>query len=141
MNEPLVFERVYDATPAEIWNALTDPEQMRQWYFDIPGFRAEPGFEFSFIGGDETTKFTHLCRVTEAVPNQKLAYTWRYAGYPGDSLVSFELFDLGGGQTKLRLTHSGLETITPHHEGFKRENFREGWTYFSEKALPQFLAK
>lgn len=141
MNEPLVFERVYDAPPARVWAALTDPEEMKLWYFDIPGFRAEPGFEFSFVGGDEEHQFTHLCRVTEAVPGRKLAYTWRYAGYPGDSLVSFELFPEGEHRTRLRLTHSGLETIIPHHEAFRRENFQQGWGYFSEKGLPEYLAR
>jgi uncharacterized protein YndB with AHSA1/START domain len=138
MNTPVIVERVYDAPPARVWAALTDPDEMKKWYFDIPGFRAEPGFEFSFMGGDETTQFKHLCRVTEAVPGKKLAYTWRYEGFPGDSLATFELTHEGAG-TRLRLTHSGLETITPHHDGFKRENFIEGWTYFSQKALPEYL--
>lgn len=140
MNDPIVIEQTYDASPARVWAALSDPEEMRQWYFDIPGFRAEPGTGFSFMGGDETTQFRHLCRVTEVVPGRKLAYTWRYEGYPGDSLLTFELEPEGAG-TRLRLTHSGLETITPHHEGFKRENFIGGWTYFSEKALPEFLGR
>lgn len=40
---PLVVERSYDAPPEQIWQAITDPEQMKKWYFDLPGFRAEVG--------------------------------------------------------------------------------------------------
>lgn len=50
------------------------------------------GFEFEFIIEHEGAKYHHVCKVTEAIPHRKIAYTWRYKGEPGDSLVTFELF-------------------------------------------------
>ena len=50
--------------------------------------------------------FVHLFKVTEVVPQKKLAYTWRYKDFEGSSLVSFELFEEGD-KTRLRLTHTG----------------------------------
>ena len=55
-------------------------------------FKPEVGFEFEFIVEHEGTKYHHLCRVTEVIPQRKIAYTWRYKGEEGDSLVTFELF-------------------------------------------------
>lgn len=140
--KPLVVERTYDnASVKKVWQALTDPEKVRQWYFDIPGFKAEVGFEFEFTAGETGGKqYRHLCRITEVIPEKKLAYTWRYDGYPGNSEVSFELAPEDNG-TKVTITHSGLETFPQDSSSFKRESFNEGWTYFLSKALPEFLAK
>ncbi len=139
-NEPLVFERTYNAPVTKVWQALTDKEKMKQWYFDVPEFKPQVGTEFSFTAGkDCDNQFLHLCRVTEAIENKKIAYTWRYDGYPGDSQVSFELFDEDG-KTRLVLTHEGLENFGDN-PAFAKDNFRQGWTYFTETALENFLAK
>ena len=82
-NEPFVIERVYNAPVEKVWRALTDKEQMKQWYFNIASFKPQVGFEFTFTGGSKEVTYVHLCRVTQAVPNQKLAYTWKYEGYEG----------------------------------------------------------
>jgi uncharacterized protein YndB with AHSA1/START domain len=83
-------------------------------------------------------KYHHLCKVTEAIPNKKIAYTWRYKGHEGDSLVTFELF-AEGEKTRLKLTHEGLETF-PTLPAFARENFNQGWTSIASE-LQQFLEK
>jgi uncharacterized protein YndB with AHSA1/START domain len=134
---PLVVERTFDAPIAKVWQALTDVEAMRQWYFDLKEFRAEVGFEFGFTVEHEGTTFVHLCRVTEAVPPQRLAYTWRYEGHAGDSLVTMELSAAGQG-TRLKLTHSGLETF-PKRPEFARKNFSRGWTSLIGSSLKEFL--
>jgi len=40
-NEPIVIERTYNAQIEKVWNAITNREQMKQWYFDIADFKAE----------------------------------------------------------------------------------------------------
>jgi uncharacterized protein YndB with AHSA1/START domain len=138
-SNPVIIENEVAASPEKIWAALTDPDEMRRWYFDIPEFRAEPGAEFHFDAGEDPDKlFRHLCRVTEAVPNKKLAYTWRYEGHPGDSLVSFDIMEEEAGRTRLRVTHTGLATFGDSPE-FARENFVGGWTHFVQKALPEYV--
>ena len=138
MLEPLILERVFDAPKAIVWRALTDIDEMKKWYFDMVGFKPEVGTEFSFLAGMEPVKYLHLCRVTDIEPLKKIAYTWRYDGYEGDSHVSFDLIDEGG-KTRLRITHGGLETF-PVIDSFKRTNFNEGWTYFLDKGLPDYLS-
>src|ERR1700739_653804 len=90
-----VVERVVNASVARVWKALTDVDQMREWYFDLKQFKPEVGFEFDFVVEHEGTTDHHLCRVTEVVPEKKIAYRWRYKGELGDSLVTFELFGEG----------------------------------------------
>jgi uncharacterized protein YndB with AHSA1/START domain len=140
-NEPFVIERSFAATMEEVWQAITDKDQMKEWYFDLAEFKAEPGFEFSFYGGDENNQWLHLCRVTEVVPARKLVYGWRYEGFPGQSYVSFELFPEGEG-TRLKLTHEGLESFQGEkHPGLKKENFAAGWTDIIGRSLKAFLEK
>ena len=134
--DALVVERTLNASIAQVWKALTEVDQMRAWYFDLKEFKAEPGFEFEFIVEHEGTKYHHLCKVTEAILHKKLAYTWRYKGEPGDSLVTFELFP-DGNKTKLRITHKGLETF-PKTPAFARKNFEMGWTSIVGE-LEQFM--
>lgn len=137
--EPFVIERVLNASPERVWQAISDKEKMKQWYFDLAEFKAEPGFEFSFEGGPDDRKYMHLCKVTEVVPGKKLTYSWRYEGYEGNSFVTFELFDEGK-QTRIKLTHAGLETF-PKHPDFARSNFEAGWTDLIGHLLKDFVEK
>ncbi len=134
--EAVVIERTFNAPIARVWKALTDVEEMRQWYFDLKEFTPEVGFEFEFVVEHEGMKYHHLCKVTEVIPQKKIAYTWRYKGEPGDSLVTFEL-SADGNKTKLRLTHEGLETF-PKTPAYARKNFEAGWTGIGTE-LEQFL--
>ena len=136
--EAIVIERTFNAPIAQVWRALTDVNQMRQWYFDLKEFKPEVGFEFEFVVEHEGRTYHHLCRIMEAIPERKIAYTWRYKGEPGESLVSFELFPAGD-KTRLKLTHEGLETF-PQTPAFARKNFEGGWTALSAE-LETFLEK
>jgi len=135
--EAVVIERTFNAPVGRVWKALTDVEEMRQWYFNLKQFKAEVGFEFDFVVEHEGTTYHHLCKVTEVIPEKKLAYTWRYKGHEGDSLVTFELF-ADGDETRLKLTHQGLETF-PKTAAFARKNFEAGWTAIIDSELKQFL--
>ena len=135
--EAVVVERILNAPVARVWKALTDVEEMRQWYFNLKQFKAEVGFEFEFVVEHEGTTYHHLCKVTEVIPQKKIAYTWRYKGHEGDSLVTFELF-ADGNETRLKLTHQGLETF-PKTAAFARKNFEAGWTAIIDSELKQFL--
>ncbi|WP_153796391.1 SRPBCC family protein [Foetidibacter luteolus] len=139
-SEPFVIERVYNAPVSRVWKAITDKDQMKQWYFTLQEFILKVGFEFSFEAGkDNEAPYVHLCRITEVIKEKKLAYTWRYKDYEGESLVSFELFEEGE-NTRLKLTHTGLETF-PKHPDFARESFSAGWTHIIGTSLKNYLQK
>ena len=131
--------RTFDAPAEKIWQAITDKNQMKVWYFDLPEFRAEVGFEFQFIGGPEDRQYLHICKITEVVPGKKLTYSWRYDGYEGESFVTFSL-TAKGDKTLLRLTHRGLETFPASNLDFAKGNFSVGWKDIIGTALKQFLS-
>jgi uncharacterized protein YndB with AHSA1/START domain len=138
---PIILERTYNAPADKVWTAITDPEQMRQWYFDLPGFKPEVGYKFEFLAGDGHKKYLHLCEVKEVVEGKKLSHSWRYEGYPGDSLLTWELFPEGD-KTRVVLTHEGLESFQGEkYPELGKNNFLAGWTDFINKLLKDFLEK
>lgn len=140
-SKPLVVERVLNAPVSKVWQAITDNSKMKQWYFDLKAFKAEVGFEFQFAGqGRKGEQYIHLCRVTEVIPEKKLAYSWKYKDYPGESVVSFELFPEGN-KTRLVLTHRGLDSFPSDSPDFAIESFTEGWTAIVGTNLKDFVEK
>ena len=137
--EAVVVERTLNAPIARVWKALTDANQMRQWYFDLKEFKPQVGFEFEFVVEHEGNRYHHLCQVTDVVPQKKIAYSWRYKGEPGDSLVTFELFGEGN-KTRVKVTHTGIETF-PKTPAYARKNFENGWTAIIGTELKQFVEK
>ena len=139
MTEAVVLERTFDAPVARVWKALTDVQEMRQWYFYLKEFRPEVCFEFEFVVEHEGNKYHHLCKITEVSPQRKIAYTWRYKGEVGESLVTIELSP-DGNKTRLKLTHTGIETF-PKTPAYARKNFEAGWTAIVGSELKQFLER
>ncbi len=137
----LVKEVTLDAPQTKVWDALTKNELLKEWYFKLEKFTPEVGFEFRFYGGkDDCHQYLHICVITEVVPEKKLVYSWRYDGDPGVSHVSWELFPEGD-KTRLVLTHSGLDTFDQTNPDLVIGNFDEGWSYFLDKALKEFVEK
>ncbi len=137
---PFTIERVFDAAVNVLWKAITDKDEMKQWYFDLKEFKAEPGFRFSFTGGKDDRQYLHLCEVIDVIPNKKLSYSWKYDGYPGESKVIFELFPVGA-KTRLKLTHEGLETFPADNPDFAKENFAQGWNGIIGTSLKEYVVK
>lgn len=139
--EAIVVERVFATSAEALWRALTDKDEMKKWYFDLPEFKAEVGFRFTFPGGPSPERqYVHLCEVKEVVPGTKLSYSWRYEGYAGDSLVSFELFPQGD-KTLLRLTHSELHTFPSDNPDLAKHNFETGWNAIVNQSLLGYVEK
>ena len=137
--EPIVKEVLLNAPVSRVWKAITDKNEMKNWYFDLPEFKPVVGSTFQFYGENEGRKFLHLCEVKEVIENQKISYTWMYEGQNIETLVSFELFPEGE-QTRLRLTHRGVDKL-PQDRDFAKSNFEQGWTEIIQKSLKEYVEK
>ena len=135
----VIVERVFKTSPSKLWQALTEKEFMKQWYFDLAEFKAEIGFAFEFTGGHEDgIQYKHLCVITEVVPEKKLIYSWRYDGYEGISHVCFELFEENE-YTRLKLTHSGIDSFPASNPDLAIHNFEAGWDAIIHTSLKSYL--
>ncbi|UII19150.1 SRPBCC family protein [Fulvivirga ligni] len=141
MSETIVKEQTYNAPVERVWKAITDKDQMKQWYFDLAEFRPEVGFEFEFLGkGHKGESYLHKCKIVEVIPLKKLKHTWTYENYEGVSYVTFELL-ADGDQTTVRLTHEGLESFPQDNPDFAVESFNGGWTQLISTLLKDFVEK
>lgn len=136
METPFVIEQIYNAPIEKVWDALTDENKMKEWYFpQLKKFEPVVGFEFEFT--DDGSNYQKEWRVTQVVDGKKLAHSWIYKGYPGSSEVTFELFEEGS-ETRLKLTHTGLASF-PHDPHFARNRFEDGWHHIIGSNLKHYL--
>ena len=128
--------QVYDAHLENVWQALTDPDAMKVWYFpQLRKFEPVVGFVMKFE--DDRSTYRKHWQVTQVMNKRRLAHTWTYDGYPGTSEVIFEL-SREGDKTLLKLTHSGLGSF-PDDPHFARHRFEEGWKSIIGYKLKNYL--
>ena len=136
MSIPFIIEHVYNAPIKKVWQALTETDKMKQWYFpQLIDFEPVVGFKFKFK--DDGSPYQKEWTVTEVIKGRRLAHTWVYKGYSGISKVTFELSQEES-KTRLKLTHTGLETF-PNELHFARHRFEGGWATIIETNLNEFL--
>ncbi len=139
--ETIIVSQGFNAKAHTIWEAITRVDQMRLWFFDnITSFEPIVGFEtkFNVLSGDRN--FIHLWKITEVIPNKKIACNWKYDDIAGDSEVSFELIE-DSDLTLLKLTHTILQPFPDNIPEFERNSGVAGWNYFIKDRLKSFLDK
>lgn len=136
---PVVVEHMFNTSVQNVWSAITDLEKMRQWYFDqLEDFKPQVGFKTQFVVQVEDRIFTHLWKVTQEIPRQKITYNWKFLEYPGSANVTFELLP-GQDYVKVRLVNNVIEDFPDNIPEFKRESCEQGWEYFIGQALKEYL--
>jgi len=90
-------EIVLDAPREEVWEALTDPERLEDWFANDVELELRPGggARFRWSNGEE-----RHATVTEVEPGEKLAFEW-----DDDGEVEFTLADEDEG-TRLVVTET-----------------------------------
>jgi uncharacterized protein YndB with AHSA1/START domain len=136
----LTLKRRYNAPPARVFSAWTDPEKIGRWMGPegVETLSAETdaraGGRYRLImrsPDGETHDVSGVYR--EVVPNQKLVFTWAWRSTPErESMVTITLKPDGDG-TLLTLTHEQF-----FDEG-ARDRHQHGWTGALEK-LGGYLA-
>ena len=95
------FERLYDATPDELWHAITDPEQIKGWLAHTTRWTLSPGEDWGirFEDGDAGG------RVVSVDEGRVLELTW--IEEERESLLRFEIVPREAG-CLLVLNHTRL---------------------------------
>jgi len=136
---PVVIEQIFTKNKEQVWKAITNPNEMRKWFFsEMPDYKAEVGFKIQFNVDAGEREFMHLWKITEVVPYEKLVCQWEYEGYDGVAMVSYELFEENE-VCKIRVTASGIDTFSDDVPEFRRESCEGGWKYFINQRLKEYL--
>lgn len=142
MSNPIEIQSVVNASPERIWKALTDKNEMKSWYFDIPDFVAEVGAVFNFYEPGDHKKYHHAGEVLEVLPNEKLSYTWTYPDFSIEkTVVTWEIIQIENGETVVKITHKETDRFDGLGENFSRKSFAEGWSGILNQSLKPFLER
>jgi len=139
-DSPIIIEQKYNANAEQLWQALTNFEQMKQWYFEnLPAFKPAVGFETAFVVHNEGRTFTHLWKVLSVRPLKEITYSWKFKEYEGESTSQFLIENETGNKVSLKLVINVLQDFTAGIPEFKIESCLSGWDYFLNEQLRKFL--
>ena len=139
MHENVTVSVKVNAPAEKVWQAITDREQMKQWYFDITDFELGEHKTFNFFEPGDSKKFHHRCEILEVIPNKKFKHSWTYPDFTHDkTIVKWELQPQEEG-TMVKLTHKGLENFDHLGLDFKKDSFEQGWNELVTKNLKEFV--
>jgi uncharacterized protein YndB with AHSA1/START domain len=133
-----------DASLATVFEVITSPQHLTEWWPDEAVIEPTPGAVGEFVFGDRSSSDAQIPQVTvvAAEPPRLFSFRWVYpdgerASEHNSLLVTFELFARGDG-TLLRMTETGFR-----EKGWEvavlEQQYREhgdGWDYF----LPRLAA-
>ena len=143
----LVFERFIDAPKRLVWEALTKPEHMKEWYMPREWGRVSnceldvrPGGAFSIdIATGDGQEFPNLGCFLEVVPEERLS--WTSMLFPGFRPAVFDDIPITAIVT-METVGSGTRYVFTalHRDESDCEKKREsGWQQGTEIALDQFV--
>ncbi len=136
---PIQIEQSFKASVETVWEAITDVNQMQQWYFpNIPDFKTEIDFETRFLIQNEGRNFTHIWKVKEIEPYKVIGYSWNFEEYAGEGHTTFKIVKKDG-ETLLTLKSIVIEPFPEDILEFKRESGQAGWEYLINQSLVSFL--
>ncbi|HEV3173331.1 MAG TPA: SRPBCC family protein [Actinocrinis sp.] len=125
-----------EATPEVVYEVISTPQHLREWWPDEAELEPVPGGAGAFTFGESSPDHVAHLTVVDADPPRRFSFRWVYdegvTAAPGNSLlVSFDLVPSGAG-TLLRMTESGFR-----EKGWEaavlEEQYRDhvnGWDYF-----------
>lgn len=134
--ESIVIERIFDAPPALVWKAWTDPEHFMRWWG--PQHFTSPVCQMDLrVGGKylycmespDGQRYFSTGIYQEVIPNQRLVYTDNFADADGN-IVPMSYYNMGDdtihdmriiitledvdGKTKMTMTQIAAPTTDSH---------------------------
>src|ERR687888_83433 len=105
-------ETLVEATPEEVWEALTDEDRLEEWMAPEVDLDPVEGGEISVRDGDEERRGT----VETVEENERFAFTWSRPG-EGESFVEFTIEALPGG-SRVTVVETPMHSATAMAFGF-----------------------
>ncbi|HET6822539.1 MAG TPA: SRPBCC domain-containing protein [Anaerolineales bacterium] len=123
--ETVAVERsvLIDATPKRVWQAITDPAQLEQWYapgcpWEIPALEAGATVKFHNTDTD-----IQLATIEVVEHLKELTLRWQLdPAHPGITLLNSFLFEEADGGTRVTISQAGYESLP---DGMGEEQLRQ----------------
>jgi uncharacterized protein YndB with AHSA1/START domain len=131
-----------DAAPGVVFDVVSDPAHVQQWWPDEARYDAVPGSAGEIVFTKDDEKVPVTIQVVDVIPGRRFSFRWAHqqgeqARQGNSFLVTFELEPAGEG-TLLRMTETGFrergweaavleETYLDHSQG---------WDYHLSRLAP-----
>lgn len=133
-------EKIIQAEPKVVFEALTEPEKITEWFQDEAIIDARVGGKISLVTRKEIHPDWNLDRdyymegtIMKFVPNKRLSYSWKFDDTPDfpETFVTWHLNQINPNKTRVKLTHVGF---TGREKGnFSPESHNQGWAEALDK--------
>lgn len=108
--------REFDAPPARVFRAWTEPELVAQWLgphgmkMEILEYDARPGGSYRYIHRNEQGEFRFRGVFHTVASGERIVQTFEWEGAPGEVSLDSAAFEDLGGRTRLR-THTVFGSV------------------------------
>ena len=141
-NNTIHITKVFDAPIEKVWDALTNPESLKQWKspegMTTPDAQVDLHVDGKYaitMAGEHagpTGKVTVRGIYKQIVEPTKLVFTWQWEGQDEKTKITIELKELSDTKTEMNFRHEGFT------DNESRNSHRSGWNSTFEK-LETFL--
>jgi uncharacterized protein YndB with AHSA1/START domain len=131
------------ASPETVFEVITSPEHLKEWWPDEAHFEPTPGATGELVFGDRSSGTANVPQITivDVEPTRLFSFRWTHAAgevaREGNSLfVTFELTPDEGG-TLLRMTESGFREMG-WEVAVLEETYADhssGWDHFMDRLV------
>lgn len=108
-----------------VWDCLTDPSAVRDWFGPHMALDARPGGGFREVWQDGARTVVTSGEVLAFAPQRRLVLSWADADWPTRTTVTLTLTPEGAG-TRLVLDHAGWQALGPKARDLAAAH-RAGW--------------
>ena len=108
--------REFDATPAQVYRAWTDPDLIPRWLgpdgvtVELIEYDAAPGGRYRYVHRDADGEYSFRGVFHTAVAGKQIVQTFQYDARPDDVSLEMLTFEDLGGRTRVR-THSVFPSV------------------------------
>lgn len=137
MSRSIEREIRVEAAPEVVYEVVSSPEHLREWWPDEADFKPVPGGSGTIGFKQDAGTMSVGLTVLEANPPHRFTFRWDYEGEtatPENSvLVTFDLTPVDGG-TLLRFAETGFDEAGKSDDLFN--DHTSGWDYFLPRIAP-----
>ncbi|MNL14416.1 hypothetical protein D3C87_1353530 [compost metagenome] len=140
MSDTIELSVIIRATAPEIWRALTDRDDLEEWWSEGVTLEPKVGGKFREDWEDDEGKPQLATgKVLAVKPNKEIRFTWNEKNWAKDAFTEC-LISIEDSKTirTLTLKHSGWEIFPEGKRAKLMKDFQVGWDYHL-KELKSFL--
>lgn len=131
MKDQIEFSIEVRGTAAEIWRALTDRDDLENWWSDEVILEPKVGGKFQEIWeDDDRSKGLASGKVLSLEIKKHITFTWREKDWPKEAQTecSFIIEEMGAKRI-FTVKHSGWQSLPEKSRAKIMKDFQLGWSY------------